>query len=94
MTTSDYEWLQVPTSAYEPEYGWQKGNSGGLWVMTSENGPEYEQLKVAMSNYNIRLPYLWSYLTSEFHYKSSYSTLSFDNNWRDSFEDISKICWN
>ena len=49
---------------------------------------------MATSNYNIRLPYLWTYSLSEFHYKNSYSTLSFDNNWRGSFENISKICRN
>ena len=88
VTTSDYEHLWTRIRVTKRDYWW-------LWVTSSDNdGPEFEWLQVIKSNYNTRLPYLWPYLASEFHSKTSYSTLSFDNNWGGSFEEILKNCWN
>ena len=84
--TSDYEHLWAKIWVTKMDYWW-------LWVITSDEGPEYEWLQLTTSNYNIWLPYLWPYLMSECRSKNTYSTLSLDNNWRGLFEDVSKICW-
>ena len=42
QTTSDYEWLLVTTTDYEPDYEW-------LQVTTSDYEPDYEWLQVTTS---------------------------------------------
>ena len=49
---SDYVWLKVTTSAYEPEYGWQKGNSGDCdlrLVTTGQYTRDYKWLQATVT---------------------------------------------
>ena len=49
---SDYVWLKVTMSAYEPKYGWQKGNSGDCdlrLVTTGQYTRDYRWLRAAVT---------------------------------------------
>ena len=85
VTTSDYGRLWARIRVTKRGYWW-------LWVTTSDGGPEYERLQVTMRNYNIWLPYLWPYLTSECHSKYRYSALNLDKNWW-CFESLKWWCF-